>query len=248
MAGALMRAAPRALPAVGRAVGGALAYWALDGAAAAVGDWIDRRQWQTGKRHRGLDLPAPVGTPVLAPTDAIVIGEQQTEDGGLELFLAGPRMQRADPTDPQRWPRPSRWFAMGTTESGRDEAFVDDSGWRFGFAHLSGTNVPVGSVVRRGQQVATTGNTGVTTGPHLHLTNFWVEDSLRDIHIFVDPAMLIPGLPRSVPTAAIGPGSYISVCILSRLSTREQAVTQVVVQQMPTGLGINWAATLQGVK
>lgn len=250
MAGAaLARVAPRALQGLGRAAGGALTYWALEGAAEAVTDWIDRQAWRKGNRHRGLDLPAPVGTPVLSPTDAVVIGRQVTEEGGTELFLAGPRMARADASDANRWPRPSAWYARGDAESGRDEALIDDSGWRFGFAHLSGTNVEVGSVVRRGQQVATTGNTGsASTGPHLHLTNFWVQDGLRDVHIFVDPALLIPGLPRSVPTQAVGPGSYLSVCILSRLSTREQAMTQVVIQQMPTGLGVNWAATIQGIR
>lgn len=245
MAGAALA---RVAPTVGRAIGGAIAYWALDGAAEAVTEWVDRQGWRKGERHRGLDLPAPVGTPVLAPTDAVVIGRQETEDGGTELFLAGPRMARADVSDPNRWPRPSAWYARGDAETGRDEAMIDDSGWRFGFAHLSGVNVEVGSVVRRGQQVATTGNSGKSTGPHLHYTTFWVQDGLRDVHIFVDPALLTPGLPRSVPTQAVGPGSYISVCILSRLSTREQAMTKCVVQQMPTGLGINWSATIQGIR
>ncbi len=230
-----------------RVAGTALGYWALDEATQAVSAWLDRQSWQGGERHRGLDLPAPVGTPVLAPTDCVVIGKQTTERGGNELFLAGPRMARADATDPNRWPRPEVWFARGDVETGRDELGVDDSGWRFGMSHLSGTNVEVKSIVRRGQQVATTGNTGKSSGPHLHLTTFWVQDGLRDVHVFVDPALLIPGLPRSVPTSQIGPGAYVTVCILTRVSTKEQAMSKLVVQQLPTGIGVNWAATVGGI-
>lgn len=43
-----------------------------------------------------------------------------------------------------------------------------DNGLYTAYAHLSGFNVNVGQRVSRGQQVATSGSTGISTGPHLH--------------------------------------------------------------------------------
>jgi murein DD-endopeptidase MepM/ murein hydrolase activator NlpD len=46
------------------------------------------------------------------------------------------------------------------------------------YAHLSGVNVSRGQQVRRGERVGTSGNTGFSTGPHLHfgvyLSSTWI--------------------------------------------------------------------------
>ena len=42
------------------------------------------------------------------------------------------------------------------------------NGYYTGFGHLSAYSVSQGQVVSTGQQIATSGNTGVSTGPHLH--------------------------------------------------------------------------------
>jgi len=43
-------------------------------------------------------------------------------------------------------------------------------GWRTGYAHLSQQLVKVGDKLTAGQVFAKSGNTGASTGPHLHLT------------------------------------------------------------------------------
>ncbi len=42
------------------------------------------------------------------------------------------------------------------------------NGYYTGFGHLSGYSVSEGQIVSRGQQIATSGSTGISTGPHLH--------------------------------------------------------------------------------
>ena len=82
--------------------------------------------------HRGLDIANEVGTPVMAPSDGVVIF-----DG---------------------------------TEGGYGNVLVLDHGYgvRTRYGHLSKILVKLGDKVKRGQQVAAVGNTGRSTGPHLH--------------------------------------------------------------------------------
>lgn len=55
---------------------------------------------------------------------------------------------------------------------------------RFGFAHLSSTICKVGDVVKMGQVIAKVGNSGLSTGAHLHFT-------MKINDIFVDPQKYI---------------------------------------------------------
>ena len=59
-------------------------------------------------------------------------------------------------------------------------------GYYTGFGHLSSFNVSQGQTVSRGQQIAVSGNTGISTGDHLHyevyiggIDNYYRVDPLQ---------------------------------------------------------------------
>lgn len=63
--------------------------------------------------------------------------------------------------------------------------FIDHgNGYYTGYAHLSGYSVKKGQTVKRGQKIGTSGNTGISTGPHLH---FEVYKGGTDNKYRVDP-------------------------------------------------------------
>lgn len=95
-----------------------------------------RRHPVTGEQrhHNGIDIPAPIGTPVVAPLDGRVL---QVLNGGA---------------------------------GGKQMVVLHANGLRTGYAHLDDWKVAQGEVVQRGQTIATVGNTGASTGPHLHFT------------------------------------------------------------------------------
>lgn len=68
-----------------------------------------------------------------------------------------------------------------------------DSGFaKFGFAHLQNKSpIPVGSKVKKGQIIGYVGNTGTSTGAHLHFT-------LRLNNVIVDPLANINKLKNAI--------------------------------------------------
>jgi hypothetical protein len=83
--------------------------------------------------HKGLDLVAPVGTPVRSPAEGLVLSSDWSINGyGLMVTI-------------------DHGFGLLTR-----------------YAHLSESLVSPGQKVARGEVVAKVGNTGRSTGPHLH--------------------------------------------------------------------------------
>jgi Peptidase family M23 len=104
--------------------------------------------------HEGIDVSAPMGSPVVAPASGVV--SRVTRETGYGLVLE--------------------------VEHG--------NGIETKYAHLSRVNVRPGQRVTRGQQIANVGNSGLSTGPHLHY----------EIHVngrVVDPLTYV--LPGAIP-------------------------------------------------
>lgn len=58
-----------------------------------------------------------------------------------------------------------------SNNTGEIQMIVDhDNGFRTGYAHLNEALKRPGQKVSKGEVIAKTGNTGASTGPHLHLT------------------------------------------------------------------------------
>ena len=97
----------------------------------------------TGRRkfHHGIDVALPVGTPLTAPADGVVVKKGNGPSGGVTLILKH--------------------------EDNRHTVYY----------HLQKpSHLLKGTRVERGELIAYSGNTGASTGPHLH---FEVRRSAR---------------------------------------------------------------------
>jgi len=102
-------------------------------------------KYKTGGVHKGIDYAAVIGTPVVAAVPGVVV------HAGKHIYKKG-------------------WgWSFGVHVIIDNDAFENGSpGLWAGYCHLNGVNVSVGQRVRQGQLLGTSGNTGRTSGPHLH--------------------------------------------------------------------------------
>ncbi|MEO0141993.1 MAG: M23 family metallopeptidase [candidate division WOR-3 bacterium] len=106
---------------------------------------------QSVKMHEGIDIGAPIGTPVVAPADGMVISVENRFGFGLTITI--------------------------------------DHGYGYStlYAHLQKANVESGEMVKRGDIIGFVGDSGKSTGPHLHY-------EIRISGIPVDPIdYILPG-------------------------------------------------------
>lgn len=97
--------------------------------------------------HVGIDIAAPTGTPVVAIAPGRVIHAGTVYSDALaDRFM----------------------LVRGSTGSGKF-AILEHDGWFTLTAHHNTINVAVGQLVQRGEQYATVGTTGNSTGPHVHM-------------------------------------------------------------------------------
>jgi murein DD-endopeptidase MepM/ murein hydrolase activator NlpD len=91
------------------------------------------------KFHKGVDYGCPVGSPVYACVDGVVTSNSWGSAFGTHVIIDNAK------------------FADGS------------AGLWIGYMHLSKVKVSAGQKVKRGQIIGWSGNTGHTTGPHLHV-------------------------------------------------------------------------------
>ena len=98
--------------------------------------------------HEGLDIGVNENMPVYAPFDG-------------EVVIAG------DPKSTPGYKNYGNWVRIRDRQTGE----------MYDLAHLNAVNIKEG-IVNKGELLGLTGNTGLTTGPHLHL-NYWNNQGQR---------------------------------------------------------------------
>lgn len=104
--------------------------------------------------HQGIDYAIPVGTPIYASEDGTVIRSEAITSGGSLNYQGTPVYA----------PNGQKYRSYGeviTIQHG-------SSGLVTYYAHLSKRSVNKNDTVKRGQLIGYSGNTGNSTGPHLH--------------------------------------------------------------------------------
>jgi hypothetical protein len=110
-------------------------------------------RYSDGDLHAAYDYRVGLGTPLFAVRDGVVLACND----GVKNNAAG-----ADPIPNS----PSNWVLLGIKYKGRPASVY--------YQHLSpGLNVKKGDKVKEGQRLGRSGNTGNSTGPHLHLAAMW---------------------------------------------------------------------------
>jgi murein DD-endopeptidase MepM/ murein hydrolase activator NlpD len=120
-------------------------------------DWCGRRRTREIDGHSGYDFKMPEGTPLLAPADGVI------NWAGFDIRFFCPLKNR-EVTDQLR---------VEITHTLPDGRRVTSN-----YKHLSRVDVQRGQRVTAGTQIGLSGNTGCSTGPHLHFEN-WVMDGTR---------------------------------------------------------------------
>lgn len=97
-------------------------------------------QIYSGRGHNGIDFGTPVGSKILATQDGTILGIGNTDEACPGASYG-------------------KWVLIKHT-----------NGLSSLYAHLSSFLVTPGQAIKRGEVVALSGNTGYSTGPHLHFT------------------------------------------------------------------------------
>ena len=121
----------------------------------------------TGRRafHSGIDFAGRTGTPIYATADGIVTYAYRDVRLGNVIVI--------------------EHNIEGVDENGRP--YTRKGVYRTEYGHLNEILVKKGQRVKRGQQIGTMGNTGRSTGPHLHYAVRFQDRRMGKYKGYVDP-------------------------------------------------------------
>lgn len=168
--------------------GSSVLSWPLDNVyiTQLFGKTISSKRLYTSGSHSGVDFRASIGTPVKAMADGTVIGT-----GDTDIYCKGASF--------------GKWVFIKY-----------DNGLSSTYGHLSVISSNAGQKVSRGDIVALSGNTGHSTGPHLHVTVYASEGAdvktipslscngktftmpIAPVNAYLDPMLYLPSYTSSM--------------------------------------------------
>ena len=107
------------------------------------GNGVDIYKARGDLGHGGTDFAMPIGTPILSSVNGVVIGVSTDIQKGLGIAV----------------------LSSDKFEYNGQKCLLSTVYW-----HLSRIDVKIGEKVKAQQQIGLSGNTGITSGPHLHLS------------------------------------------------------------------------------
>lgn len=139
-------------------------------------------QVYNGRGHTAIDIGAPIGTPITAALDGVVLGTGNTD------------------------------LARGCYSYGKWVMVKHANGLSTLYAHLSSIDVSPGQSVASGQVVGLSGMTGYATGPHLHFGVYATEGTkIMTLREYRGATSACAGatMPVATATAYLNPLSYL---------------------------------------
>jgi murein DD-endopeptidase MepM/ murein hydrolase activator NlpD len=131
----------------------------------------DRNDPFTGRKakHTGIDFAGRKGTPIMATADGIVTHAYPDRRLGNVIVI--------------------EHDIVGQNENG--ETYHKDGIYRTEYGHLEKMLVKKDDRVKRGDQIGTMGNTGRSTGPHLHYSVRYQDRTRGGYKGYIDPGLFL---------------------------------------------------------
>ncbi len=127
--------------------------------------------------HSGVDFRAAIGTPVYSVSDGVIIGTGNTDEACVGISFG-------------------KWILIEHGNIGLSTTY----------GHLSKIKLKDGDHVKKGDLIGYSGNTGHTTGPHLHITTYatYNNNNKKVVKIIKYDSWTCPGKSIIRPSAPIG--------------------------------------------